>query len=416
MPAADYLSAVPQGAADPILGIAQAYKECTSEKKVNVAVGAYRTNEGVPWVLPSVAEAEKRLCERGEKKEYAGITGVPSFVTHALRFAYGAESEALLSGRIAGAQSLSGTGALRIAAEFYRRFLPATTEVHISDPTWGNHIKIFEAAGMVVKKYRYLDRASNKLDADGMLADISAAPAGSVILLHACAHNPTGIDPTPQQWEALAAIFVQNRLLPVFDSAYQGYASGDLTADAASVRIFERAGLLPLVCQSYAKSMGLYGERIGAVNFVCASSDEAAAVMSQVKQRVIRPVYSSPPLHGALLAAEVLSDEALFAQWTDELALMAGRVQRMRSLLADELRRIGAPSPDGGDWGHITSQIGMFAYTGLSAAHVDALRADWHVYLTRDGRMSMAGMKPGDVDYVAKAMHAVLIGTADGEA
>jgi len=242
------------------------------------------------------------------------------------------------------------------------------------------------------------------------LSDDDAVPAGSAVLLHACAHNPTGIDPTPTQWERLASVFADRRLVALFDSAYQGYASGDLAADAASVRLFEAAGVLPIVCQSFAKSMGLYGERIGAVNFVCASPAEAAALLSQVKQGIVRPAYSSPPLHGAQLAATVLGDSALFAQWEGELQLMAGRVKRMRLDLASELRRISAPAPDGGAWEHITDQIGMFAFTGLLPEHVDALRLEHHVYMTRDGRMCMAALKPGDVAYVAEAMRKVLTG------
>lgn len=400
--AADYLSAVPQGAADPILGIAQAYKECSSEKKVNVAIGAYRTEEGVPWVLPSVAEAEKRLCARGEKKEYASITGVPSFVNHALRFAYGAESEALRSGRIAGVQSLSGTGALRIAAEFYRRFLPETTEVHISDPTWGNHVKIFEAAGMKVKKYRYLDRVNNKLDADGMIADIAAAPAGSIILLHACAHNPTGIDPTAEQWKAISAAVKQGGHHVLMDSAYQGFASGDAEADAAAFRQFVDEGHSMLLSQSFAKNFGLYGERVGTLSVVCRDADECARVLSQLKL-IIRPMYSSPPIHGALLVAEVLDDATLAAQYYRECASMAARIKEMRGTLRAALGKTGSTL----DWSHVESQIGMFAYTGLTAEECDAMTGEYHIYLTRDGRISMAGINSGNVQYVADAMHAV---------
>merc|ERR1712130_713166 len=211
-----------------------------------------------------------------------------------------------------------------------------------------------------------------------------------------------------EQWEELVQLFVRRRFIPFFDSAYQGYASGDLDADAKSVRMFEKAGLLPWVCQSYAKSLGLYGERIGAVNFVCGSTEEMAAVMSQVKQRIVRPMYSSPPLHGARIAATVLGDAELFKQWQSDLMVMSSRVIKMREQLQAALRKIGAPSPDGGDWSHITAQIGMFAYTGLSAEHVDELRKSWHVYMTRDGRLSMASLKSADVDYVAKAMFNVL--------
>jgi aspartate aminotransferase len=230
-------------------------------------------------------------------------------------------------------------------------------------------------------------------------------PSGAAVLLHACAHNPTGIDPSADQWELLADVVAERGLVALFDSAYQGYASGDLDSDAASVRAFEAAGVLPIVCQSYAKSLGLYGERIGAVNFLCADADETDAVMSQVKQRCIRPLYSSPPLHGARLAATVLGDEELFELWRGELAIMAGRVKSMRALLEDALHKLGAPPPAGSDgWAHITSQIGMFAYTGLSADDVDMLREEHHIYMTRDGRMSMAALKPGDVEYVAAAI------------
>lgn len=257
--------------------------------------------------------------------------------------------------------------------------------------------------------YTYLNqKTGTTLDFDGMLNDLSSAPEGSPVLLHACAHNPSGVDPSREQWEVLADMFLEKRLTAVFDSAYQGYASGDLDADAFSVRAFEKAGVLPIVCQSYAKSMGLYGERIGAVNFVCSDQEEASALMSQVKQRVIRPIYSSPPLHGARLATHVLGDPQLFSQWCGELRVMSGRVQSMRSQLADELRRIGALAPDGGDWSHITNQIGMFAYTGLSSEHVDKLRTSFHIYMTQDGRMSMAGLKSKDIPYVAQKMKEVL--------
>uniref|UniRef100_A0A7S0J568 Aspartate aminotransferase n=1 Tax=Calcidiscus leptoporus TaxID=127549 RepID=A0A7S0J568_9EUKA len=290
------------------------------------------------------------------------------------------------------------------------RQIGGAKEIYVPDPSWGNHQHIFRSAGLQVKTYSYLSWATGTtLDFGAMRCALSSdVPRGGAVLLHACAHNPTGVDPTAEQWAELAALFRERGLVALFDSAYQGYASGDLDADAAAVRAFEAEGVLPIVCQSYAKSMGLYGERIGAVNFVCSSAEEADAVMSQVKQRIIRPHYSSPPLHGARLACTVLSDAKLFSQWCTELLVMATRVQCMRATLADELRRVRAPAPDGGDWGHITSQIGMFAFTGLSAAHVDALRAHHHIYLTRDGRMSMAAMKPGDVEYIAASMRDVL--------
>ena len=414
--AASAWRAVEPAPADPILGLVAAFKEDGAAAKVNVAQGAYRTDEGEPFVLDSVKEASTRvaaaLASGSSNKEYLPIEGHADFRRLSAELVFGSDSPILLDGRCATLQTISGTGAVSVAANALR-LIGGFREIYVPDPSWGNHQHIFASAGLGVRKYRYLDaRTGTTLDFEGLAADLEAVPAGAAVLLHACAHNPTGIDPTPAQWATLAGLFARRGLVAVFDSAYQGYASGDLDADAAAVRAFEAAGVLPVVCQSYAKSMGLYGERIGAVNFACSTPAEAEAVLSQVKQKVIRPVYSSPPLHGALLAAAVLGDVSLREQWRGELRLMAGRVQRMRQLLADELRRVGAPSPDGGDWAHVTDQIGMFAYTGLKPEQVDALRADWHVYLTRDGRMSMAGMKPDDVPIVAKAIHAVCTAAA----
>jgi len=398
--------------ADPILGLVAAFKADAAPRKVNLAQGAFRTDEGLPLVLPSVVEAERRvssaLASGAIDKEYLPIEGDATFRTLSAKLIFGDESAALAEGRCATLQTLSGTGAVSVAAAALCRMAGART-IHVPDPSWGNHGHIFRSAGLEVQNYAYLDhRTGTTLDFDGMRAALSGLPRGSVVLLHACAHNPTGIDPSGEQWQELAELFAGRGLVALFDSAYQGYASGDLDADAASVRAFEAAGVLPVACQSYAKSLGLYGERIGAVNFVCASREEAEAVLSTVKQTIVRPAYSSPPLHGARLAAEVLGDAALFAQWRGELRGMANRVHRMRVLLADALRAEGAPSPDGGDWGHVVDQIGMFAYTGLSASHVDSLRERHHVYLTRDGRMSMAAMKPADIEYVARAVRSVL--------
>ena len=400
--------------ADPILGLVAAFKADSAPLKVNLAQGAYRTDDGSPFVLSSVIEAERRINEAltsgAIDKEYLPIEGDASFREHSAALVLGDDSASLAQGRCATLQTISGTGAVSVAASALRA-IAGVGAIYLPDPSWGNHHHIFASAGLEVRSYAYLDHTTGTtLDFDGMLAALSRdVPAGSAVLLHACAHNPTGIDPTTAQWQALADVFVARGLVAVFDSAYQGYASGDLDADALSVRIFERAGVLPIVCQSYAKSMGLYGERIGAVNFVCASADEAHAVMSQVKQKVIRPNYSSPPLHGARLARTVLGDAVLFSMWRDDLRVMATRVQTMRSLLVEALRAAGAPSTDGGDWSHVVDQIGMFAFTGLHASHVDALRLEHHIYLTRDGRMSMAAMKPADVDYVAKAIRDVLV-------
>lgn len=397
---------------DPILGLVAAFKVDTFPSKVNLSQGAYRTDEGKPFVLSSVLEAERRvnaaMLSGDIDKEYLPIEGDSAFRRLSAALVFGNESAALAEARCATLQTISGTGALSVMARALQQIAGVTT-IHVPSPSWGNHQHIFRKSGLNVESYAYLDpNTGTTLDFGAMHSALSALPPGSAVLLHACAHNPTGIDPTASQWSELADLFFSRDLLAVFDSAYQGYASGDLAADAASIRVFELAGVLPIVCQSYAKSMGLYGERIGAVNFVCSSADEATAVMSQVKQNVIRPMYSSPPLHGARLAATVLGDNSLFEQWCDELRVMATRVVRMRTLLTEALRAEGAPSPDGGDWQHVVDQIGMFAYTGLSAENVDRLKNEHHIYLTRDGRMAMAAMKPGDIEYVAKAIRAVM--------
>jgi aspartate/tyrosine/aromatic aminotransferase len=348
--------------ADPILGMTAAFVEDNAPRKINVGQGLYRTDEGTPFVLESVKEAESRVASAlrsgAGNKEYLPIEGHAHFRDLTARLVLGEESSALSDRRVATLQTISGTGALSVAASALRQ-IGGVEEIYVPEPTWSNHLTIMQAAGLLVKRYPYLDLSSGTtLDFDGMMQALSTKiPEGSAVLLHACAHNPTGIDPSLDQWGQLAQVCASRALTVLFDSAYQGYASGDLDADAAPVRLFERAGVLPIVCQSYAKSMGLYGERVGAVNFVCATTEEASAVMSQVKQRVIRPVYSSPPLHGAQLAATVLGDAQLFSRWQDELGLMASRVRRMRTELAVELRRVGAPAPDGGQWEHITAQV-----------------------------------------------------------
>jgi len=398
--------------ADAILGLVAAFKEDAAPVKVNVAQGAYRTDEGVPFVLTSIKEAERRVAadlQEGKiDKEYLPIEGDARFRALSARLALGENSPSIADGRVVTLQTISGTGAVNIAAASLKT-IAGKADIWLSNPSWGNHAHIFKSLGFNVHQYTYLDqKTGTTLDFDGMVQDLSALPKGSTVLLHACAHNPTGIDPNHEQWETLANLFLERELVAFFDSAYQGYASGNLDADAASVRIFEKAGVFPIVCQSYAKSMGLYGERIGAVNFVCSSQEEAGALMSQVKQGVVRPIYSSPPLHGARLATHVLGDPVLFSKWCEELLIMSGRVQSMREQLAEELRRVGAPAPDGGNWSHITDQIGMFAFTGLSPSHVDELRTQFHIYMTRDGRMSMAGLKSSDIPYVAQKMKQIL--------
>lgn len=373
--------------------------------KVNLGIGAYRNNEGKPIVLRCVREAEKKIAnDETAMKEYLPIQGLEAFrkVTSAVIF--GEDSPAVKEGRIAVVQSLSGTGALRVAGEFIAKYNPGTT-VYISDPSWGNHHTIFQRCGLQTKKYRYLSESMG-LDIDGMLEDLRAAPEGSTFILHTVAHNPTGVDPTQEQWKKIAEVCKERNAILVFDTAYQGYASGNLEGDAWSLRYFANELDMELfVTQSYSKNFGLYGERIGALNVLCKDKTTADRVLSQLKT-VVRPMYSSPQLHGARLVAGVLNEPELKSLWNVELKEMADRINEMRTALVGALNDIKCPlpGPQFADWSHITRQIGMFAYTGLSEAHCKVLTDKYHIYCTKNGRFSMAGVNPGNVKYIADAM------------
>lgn len=400
--AATYLSEIPMGAPDAILGIAENFKACTSPDKVNVCVGAYRDENGKPWILPSVREAEKKMIDDPtENKEYATIAGDANFVSLAVKFAYGKDAD---MDKIAAVQSLSGTGACRIGGEFLANYAPVK-KIYVPDPTWGNHLAIFAEAGLEVERYRYYNRATNGLDLEGMIEDVKAAPDGAIVLLHACAHNPTGCDPSKEEWKILSDLCKEKGLIVFFDSAYQGFASGDAEADGFALRFFVEEGHNVMLAQSFAKNFGLYGERCGTLSFVTNNEDEKARVMSQVK-RIIRPMYSSPPIHGSSIVKTVLSDEELTKQYYEECEFMANRIGSMRTLLASKLKDAGSTH----DWSHITSQIGMFAYTGMSSEMVDRLTAEFFIFLTRDGRISLAGINDNNVEYIAKAIHAVTDG------
>jgi len=398
-----YLDEVPLGPPDAILGIAAEFRASTNPQKVNVCVGAYRDENGQPWVLPSVRAAEESLLKSGAKKEYAPIDGDQEFVKRALKFAYG---DSLDMENIAAVQTLSGTGACRIGGEFFARFLPPGTEILLPDPTWGNHIPIFANAGLVVKRYRYYSRKTNALDLDGMLEDLKGAKEGSVVLLHACAHNPTGCDPSMEQWKQISDLIFEKKLNVFFDSAYQGFASGNAEADASALRLFVKEGHSLALAQSFAKNFGLYGERCGTLSFVCPKGEaQTSTVLSQLKL-IIRPMYSSPPIHGSSIVKTVLADEALRAQYYTECEFMANRIGDMRTTLVEKLKEAGSSH----DWSHVTSQIGMFAFTGMNADMCTQLTEEHAIYLTKDGRISLAGLNPGNLEYVAKAVHAVTDG------
>jgi aspartate aminotransferase, mitochondrial len=331
-------------------------------------VGAYRDDKGKPYVLPSVKTAEEKVVTSNLDKEYAGITGVPAFTKAAALLAYGPDSAPLKEDRIAITQTISGTGALRIGGAFLERFYPDAKTIYIPTPSWANHAAVFKDSGLKVEKYRYYDPSTIGLDFDGMVADIKAMPKNSIVLLHACAHNPTGVDPTEEQWRAISDAVKEGGHYPFFDMAYQGFASGDTNKDAYALRYFISQGHLPCLAQSFAKNMGLYGERVGAFSLVCASAEEKKRVDSQVKI-LVRPLYSNPPVHGARIASTILNDPALNKQWLGEVKGMADRIIKMRALLKENLENLGSKH----DWSHITSQIGMFAYTGLKPEQMDVL-------------------------------------------
>ncbi|KAI8905836.1 pyridoxal phosphate-dependent transferase [Gorgonomyces haynaldii] len=396
---------VPMGPPDPILGVTEAFKADTNQNKMNLGVGAYRDDNNKPYVLPSVRKAEQIVEQKKLDKEYLGITGDAGFQKLAAELAYGPDSPALKEGRVATAQSISGTGALRIGGEFLARFFEGKggKAIHLPTPSWGNHTPIFRDSGLQVKSYRYFDKKTNGLDFKGMVEDLKNLPNESVVLFHACAHNPTGVDPTPEQWVQLSQLAKEKQLLPFFDMAYQGFASGDCEHDAFAIRQFIKDGHQILLSQSFSKNMGLYGERVGLFSVVTNSNEETKRVDSQLKI-IIRPLYSNPPLSGPRIVKEVLASPELNKQWRSEVKLMADRIISMRSQLRNHLEKTyGSKKP----WGHITSQIGMFAYTGLTPEQVERLKKEFSIYLTKDGRISIAGITSKNVEYLARGIHEV---------
>jgi aspartate/tyrosine/aromatic aminotransferase len=393
---------------DPILGTSLACTADPDPRKINLGVGAYRTEEGKPFVLNVVKKAEEEiLAETGTtiNKEYSTIDGPPLLKTLTQKLAFGDDCEAVTSGRIASAQGLSGTGSLRVAGEFFKAFLkPEAHEIWLSNPTWGNHHAIFKKAGLTVKEYPYYKPETRGFDFEGMMKALKEdATPGCVVVLHACAHNPTGVDPTEEQWREIAAVFKEKNLIPLLDSAYQGYASGSLDKDAFATRLFQSMGFEMFLCQSFAKNLGLYGERIGMLHVVTSSADEAKIVLSQMKM-VIRPMYSSPPIHGGLLVMKILGDPANLAAWKAELAGMAERILEVRSLLRKGLEEKGTP----GTWNHITDQIGMFSFTGLTPAQCARLISEHHIYLLKSGRISLAGLNKSNIQYMVDSVDEVV--------
>ncbi|KAJ0302507.1 hypothetical protein COL5a_001449 [Colletotrichum fioriniae] len=401
-------STVPQAPEDPLFGLMAAYRADQSKDKVDLGIGAYRDDNAKPWVLPVVKKADEILRNDPElNHEYAPIAGIPQFTGKANELMLGADSPAIREKRTSSVQTISGTGAVHLGALFLAKFYKGNRTVYISNPTWANHNQIFGNVGLPIAQYPYFSKETKGLDFEGLKSTLSSAPERSIILLHACAHNPTGVDPTQEQWKEIAALMRQKNHFPFFDCAYQGFASGNLAQDAWAVRYFIEQGFELLIAQSFAKNFGLYGERAGCFHFVTAPASDAAETTKRIASQLAilqRSEISNPPLYGARVAATVLNDPALFAEWEDNLRTMSGRIIEMRKVLRAKLEELGTP----GTWNHITDQIGMFSFTGLSETQVLKLREDAHVYMTKNGRISMAGLNTRNVEYFANAVDKVV--------
>ncbi|MCX7742146.1 MAG: aspartate/tyrosine/aromatic aminotransferase [Tepidimonas sp.] len=386
---------------DPILGLNEQFAADPRPEKVNLGVGVYYDDHGKLPLLQCVRQAEARLMEQPSPRGYLPIDGMPAYDQAVKALVFGADSDVVRSGRVATVQALGGTGGLKIGADFLKKLTP-NAQVLISDPSWENHRALFANAGFAVDTYTYYDAAARGVDVEGMLASLRAAAPGTIVVLHACCHNPTGYDLTPDQWDAVVAVVRERGLVPFLDMAYQGFGHG-IAEDGAAVRKFVDAGLDVFVATSFSKSFSLYGERVGALSVVCANQDEAARVLSQLKI-VVRTNYSNPPTHGAAVVASVLNTPELRNLWEQELAAMRTRIKAMREQLVHGLRQAGVKQ----DMSFITRQIGMFSYSGLTKEQMQRLRSEFGVYGTDTGRMCVAALNSRNIDHVCRAIAAVL--------
>lgn len=393
-------ASVPAAPADPILGLTEAFQKDPRPGKVNLGVGVYLDENGRVPILRCVAEAQRRWIEQEDTKTYLPIDGITSYNEASQRLVLGADSLAAAEGRAVTIQTLGGTGALRVGAEFVRRFLPETV-VAISTPSWPNHKPVFEAAGLEVRAYAYYDPAHHMVDLDGMLASLRELPEGSVVVLHACCHNPSGADPTREEWLRIRDVVLEKQHLPFFDFAYQGLGDG-LEEDAFGVRTFVETSAPCLIASSYSKSFSLYRERVGALTVVTGSPDEARRVLSQLKV-LVRANVSNPPSFGGQVVAMVLNDASLSSLWREEVEGMRLRILRMRKLFVETLRSIGVER----DFSFITHQKGMFSFLGLSADAMRRLREDYAIYGVESSRVCVAAMNEGNMERVCHAIKAV---------
>lgn len=394
-------SAVEMAPRDPILGLNEAFNADTRTSKVNLGVGVYCNEEGRIPLLRAVVEAETIRVAQHASRGYLPIDGIAAYDQAVQKLLFGNDSPLIAAGRVITTQAVGGTGALKIGADFLKQLLPNAV-VAISDPSWENHRALFETAGFPVQNYRYYDAATHDVNRAGLLEDLNALPSGSIVVLHACCHNPTGVDLSPADWKDVLEVVKAKGHVPFLDMAYQGFGDG-IDEDAAAVRLFAESGLTFFVSSSFSKSFSLYGERVGALSIVSESREESARVLSQVK-RVIRTNYSNPPTHGASIVAAVLNSPELRAQWEEELAEMRLRIRGMRTQMVDLLAK-NAPQRD---FGFVGRQRGMFSYSGLTVEQVTRLRTEFGIYALDTGRICVAALNQNNIDAVTKAIVAVI--------
>ncbi len=397
---ASLFSAIEMAPRDPILGITEAFNADTNTAKINLGVGVYYDDKGKVPLLECVQKAEAKLMEQPTPRTYLPIEGLAAYDKAVQELVFGADSPVIQEKRALTVQAIGGTGALKIGADFLKRFLPSS-DVYISDPSWENHRALFESAGFTVHNYAYYDAATRGVNFDGMLAALTSMPAGSIVVLHACCHNPTGADLTQDQWDQVIAAVQAGNLVPFLDMAYQGFANG-IDEDGAVVRRFAATGMAMLVSNSFSKSFSLYGERVGALSIVATTSEEATRVLSQLK-RVVRTNYSNPPTHGGKVVATVLATPELRKLWEEELAGMRVRIREMRSAMVEKLK---AKAP-GHDFEFVREQVGMFSYSGLTKEQVGKLR-DESIYAVDTGRICVAALNSTNIDRVVDAIAKVL--------
>jgi aromatic-amino-acid transaminase len=394
-------SAVEMAPRDPILGLNEAFNADTRTTKVNLGVGVYCNEEGRIPLLRAVIEAETIRVAQHASRGYLPIDGIAAYDQAVQKLLFGNDSPLISAGRVITTQAVGGTGALKIGADFLKQLLPNAV-VAISDPSWENHRALFETAGFPVQNYRYYDAATHDVNRAGMLDDLNALPNGSIVVLHACCHNPTGVDLTPADWNKVLEVVKAKGHVPFLDMAYQGFGDG-IDEDAAAVRLFAESGLTFFVSSSFSKSFSLYGERVGALSIISESKEESARVLSQVK-RVIRTNYSNPPTHGASIVAAVLNSPELRAQWEAELAEMRLRIRGMR----EQMVALLAEKAPGRDFSFVGRQRGMFSYSGLTIEQVHRLRNEFGIYALDTGRICVAALNQSNIKAVTDAIVQVI--------